>query len=435
MRTWSRPERRRTLLLLMPGFVVLLCVVATTVAAGAFQVDNIRESTTLRVRDVATSFARLDQVRTDLETANEALSVAPEDHRDLQDLASLVERASGVTYVVVVDMDERRLTHPDPEEVGEKVLTDTSPLYTGEEYVGIDTGPVGRTLRIKVPVFAAEGEVIGMVAVGILESRLADRYEEALRELLPWEIGALVVGLAASSAISFSLLRRFRRTDEDARELDTTRRITAALREQSHEFDTRIHVIRGLLAHGDTRDALEYVEEISGSADTDADDWAGDTRPPLLRATLDALRAELAAAGTTLDVGIGEVPEIDQDVTLVLANLCRNAAEAGAGRVRVRLEAGAGRLGGEVSADGHVLTGSVEDDGPGIRPADLDRIFRRGFSTKTDRDDTVRGIGLDMVRRTVATRGGTLEVGRSDLGGARFDFTLGAHRRVGGGVR
>ncbi|GAA2011330.1 sensor histidine kinase [Brevibacterium samyangense] len=410
----SSSRLRRMLLLATPGLVVLLSIVATTVVAASVQFASIRESTLTRVHDVATSFAALESVRAALVRANADGTSTPPPVDDVQDLATLVERAAGVTYVVVVDLDEVRLTHPEPAERGRPVETDTSPLRTGQEYVGTDTGPVGRTLRVKVPVFGGDGEVIGMVAVGMLESQLTSRYEDTLRDLLPWEIGALAVGMLASGFLTFALVRRFRRSDEDARELEASRRTTMALREQSHEFDTRMHVVRGLLAHGDTADALDYLEEIA-PLPGEAVSSPGHL-PPLLRATLDALRAELGALGTSLDVSVDEgagVTGFDSGAALVLANLCRNAAEAGAGRVRLVL-----------SGDDGELAGSVDDDGPGVGAVEVGRIFERGFSTKRDRHTTVRGIGLDLVRRTVTAHGGTIEVGTSDLGGARFRFTM-----------
>ncbi len=415
MHAWSRPEARRVVLLLMPSLVVLLSVIATTSIAATVQIGSIRESTTTLARDVATSFAQLDSVREALRLANEDPVVDGSSIREepafgeLQSLATIIEQTSGVTYVVVADLGAIRLTHPRPSERGRQVLTDTSPLRTGEEYIGTDTGPVGRTLRVKVPVFDDEGDVVGMVAVGLLETRLDERAAETLRDLLPWALGALLLGTIASAFVSVALLRRFRHSDDDARELETTRRITLALREQSHEFDTRIHVIHGLLAHGDAQDALDYVEELGSVGEGDD----GGSCPPLLRATLDAVRAELSVHGTAIDVAHDATSDIDGDVSLVLANLCRNAGEAGASLVRLRL-----------SQDGDLLRATVEDDGPGIAPSDVERIFTRGFSTKTDRNEAVRGIGLDIVRRTVISRGGSLEVGRSELGGARFRFEM-----------
>ena len=66
----------------------------------------------------------------------------------------------------------------------------------------------------------------------------------------------------------------------------------------------------------------------------------------------------------------------------------------------------------------------VDDDGPGVDAAVASRIFDRGVTTKPDVTGAGRGVGLDLVRRIVSSRGGTVEVGRSTLGGARFTVEL-----------
>ena len=60
----------------------------------------------------------------------------------------------------------------------------------------------------------------------------------------------------------------------------------------------------------------------------------------------------------------------------------------------------------------------------GVDPRVAGRIFGQGFSTKRDTTGFGRGYGLDLVRRTVTSRGGTIEVGPSALGGARFAFEM-----------
>ena len=89
------------------------------------------------------------------------------------------------------------------------------------------------------------------------------------------------------------------------------------------------------------------------------------------------------------------------------------AGEAGATRVRCVLRDAEGRL-----------LGAVEDDGPGIDPTLAGRIFAQGFSTKDDASGFGRGYGLDTVRRTVTSRGGTIEVGTAAGGGAEFTVIL-----------
>ncbi|MBO1804981.1 sensor histidine kinase [Leucobacter ruminantium] len=398
--------------LLLPCLIVLVCVGVTTAIAVAVQERSVREATAERVRAVATSLAALDQVRGALSDADGDLAAAT---RELQPLADVVERAAGVDYVVITDDRGLRITHPSPEERGRPVSTDPSDVLAGEEFLGTETGTLGPTLRAKVPVRGPGGAIIGTLSVGILETRIAEDFDEALGRLLPWAFGSLLAGTLASSLIAAALLRRFRRFDEAARELEGVRRTAAALREQSHEFHTRLHVIHGLVSHGDTDDALAYIAEAAPVLTESADDATHDQ--PLLRATLEALRAELGAVGTRLETAIDVSSELGGDVTLVLANLCRNAGEAGSSLVRCAL----------VERDGR-LHGTVEDDGPGVDPKDVERVFSRGFSSKPDPSGAGRGIGLDLVRRTVAAHRGTVELGRSALGGACFRFDMGVRR-------
>jgi signal transduction histidine kinase len=60
----------------------------------------------------------------------------------------------------------------------------------------------------------------------------------------------------------------------------------------------------------------------------------------------------------------------------------------------------------------------VADDGPGIPPAERDRVLEYGFSTTTDGT----GFGLAIVRSIAEAHGWTVRVGDAPGGGARLDF-------------
>ena len=68
----------------------------------------------------------------------------------------------------------------------------------------------------------------------------------------------------------------------------------------------------------------------------------------------------------------------------------------------------------------------VEDDGPGIAEADRQRIFERfvRLDGARARDAGGSGLGLAIVAEIVAAHGGTVTVGQSPLGGARFEVVL-----------
>ena len=71
----------------------------------------------------------------------------------------------------------------------------------------------------------------------------------------------------------------------------------------------------------------------------------------------------------------------------------------------------------------------VDDDGPGIPEADRKRIFERfvRLDGARARDAGGSGLGLAIVAEIVAAHGGTVTVGTSPLGGARFEVALPRH--------
>ncbi|MEK2477683.1 sensor histidine kinase [Streptomyces noursei] len=108
----------------------------------------------------------------------------------------------------------------------------------------------------------------------------------------------------------------------------------------------------------------------------------------------------------------------------VLGNLLDNAQRHAGSAVRV--------------AVGHDAAGAVAldviDDGPGVPPADRERIFTRfiRLDDARTRDEGGAGLGLAIVRDLVHRHGGRIEVGDADGGGARFTVTLpGAARSTG----
>lgn len=100
--------------------------------------------------------------------------------------------------------------------------------------------------------------------------------------------------------------------------------------------------------------------------------------------------------------------------TQAMAELIRNAVQAGGPRVRVSVE---------VEQDGAKVTIVISDDGPGVPPADRDRIFRRGVTSRPGGT----GQGLANVRDIVQDMSGDIRVEEGAGGGARFVVTLPSH--------
>jgi signal transduction histidine kinase len=114
--------------------------------------------------------------------------------------------------------------------------------------------------------------------------------------------------------------------------------------------------------------------------------------------------------------GEGPVPvQIDRILLRrAVDNLVRNAAQAGAKTITVRIE----RLPlerGEV----HLV---IEDDGPGIAPSERAKVFERYFTTKSATGRT--GLGLAIVRKIALDHDGDVVLDESYERGARFVLAL-----------
>jgi len=136
-----------------------------------------------------------------------------------------------------------------------------------------------------------------------------------------------------------------------------------------------------------------------------------------LEAARDACAANASARG--VDIEIDGAPAvavaIDGDrLTLVLVNLIDNAVKHG--------RAGGGVFVGVDVEDKSFVRVTVDDDGPGIAPADRDRVFAFGERAVTVAKGT--GIGLAFARLLLERAGGHMALEESSRGGARFVLSV-----------
>lgn len=99
------------------------------------------------------------------------------------------------------------------------------------------------------------------------------------------------------------------------------------------------------------------------------------------------------------------------DLHEMLGNLVENAARHATGEVLVRSQ-----------VSGTRIAVSVEDDGPGIGDAHAGQLSLRG--KRLDQSGTGTGLGLAIVEDILSACDGSLELGRSDLGGLKAQLLL-----------
>jgi signal transduction histidine kinase len=159
-------------------------------------------------------------------------------------------------------------------------------------------------------------------------------------------------------------------------------------------------------------------------------------------AELRRLQPLLAAiAGPAIRLSIATMPCAGptalaiEDLTRILVNLVRNAADAmpAGGHIRIAVQYGDGfsfldpadpdRFG----TPREILL-TVSDDGPGVPPELRKQVFDLGFTTREQSGNWAapqrHGLGLSIVRNLVEAAGGSVRVVASHARGARFEISL-----------
>src|SRR5437868_1075018 len=225
---WLRALSLSSQLLLLQVAIVAATVIIGATASYALVSSQIDDQYKQRALAIAYAVAATPDIV-------EAMA-DPDPPKTIQPIAEAIRRSVGADFVVVANKDGIRYSHPNPENIGKRVSTDPSVALAGDVYVGYQEGTLGRSLRAKVPILR-DGQVLGIVSVGFLDTQLAQKLAQALPMMLLTVALALALGIGGS----LTLARRI-----DRQTFGLGPREIAGLLEQR---DAMLHGIReGVLA-------------------------------------------------------------------------------------------------------------------------------------------------------------------------------------------
>jgi two-component system CitB family sensor kinase len=117
---------------------------------------NLDEAFQARAAAIAQTFSAMPQIRSCMATDGPGCAHA------IQDLAATTAHKTGAAYVVVIDMNRVRHSHPDPALIGRKV---SEPLVAsdGKVHLGIDSGSTGVNANARVPLYSPTDALVGEV--------------------------------------------------------------------------------------------------------------------------------------------------------------------------------------------------------------------------------------------------------------------------------
>jgi len=279
---------------------------------------------------------------------------------------------------------------------------------------------------------------VGTFQIGISRSELQQRLTTLRLELLRQTaiVAVLTMALFVAGYLLYSRLsRRTALAERQAQEAEQMAYVGTLASGLAHEIrsplnslNLNMQMLQEELPVGSSERLVAITRSEVGRLERLVSDFLSYARPDELKLErttasellchgADVVAGKLRSAGIPVEIDdrSGGVPfQVDREqMNQLLLNLIDNAVEAmsDCDRPRLRLEA-------EVRPESVVL--AVGDTGPGVDPADRERVFDLFHSGR--RGGT--GLGLAIVRRIAATHGGEARVREGGSAGATFEVEL-----------
>lgn len=179
--------------------VLILSIGSITILSFDLMKVLMKEQTKTNLLNIAESVASFYEVQDHL-TGEDQLT-----QEEFFQQIETIRQLTAVDFIVVMDREGTRYSHPVREEIGKKFRggDEERVLTTGEEYASEAKGTLGTSLRVFVPIFK-EGRQIGAVSVGLLIDTVVSQIDEKIRDFIPFiliglSLGGLGGGLLAES--------------------------------------------------------------------------------------------------------------------------------------------------------------------------------------------------------------------------------------------
>lgn len=186
-------------------FTIVLLIV-TSILYGLVLIQNstfIRSNEEHLLLSVGKQLAIDPQVTTALEEGRS--------NDQLEAYTNEVTHIHGLDFVVVMDMQAIRLTHPDETQIGKHFEGgDEVTALEGKEHVSVSEGTLGRSLRGFVPVYSLteSQKQIGVVALGIRMQSLSALVKSSREGYLLALALSITIAAFAATGLAYYLKRQ-----------------------------------------------------------------------------------------------------------------------------------------------------------------------------------------------------------------------------------
>lgn len=192
----------------LKGKITSLVIIILVISIGSITILSfmemkrlLRDQVDRNMLNIANSFADTYEVK---ECLKGNINITDE---LLNDEIEKARVKTNVEYIVVMDMNGIRYSHPDKNKIGEKFVggDEERVLKTGEQYTSIASGSLGAAVRAFVPVYDELNNQIGAVAVGMLYNQFDDEVYSKMYKFISIIVMGLILGTTGAIALSYNI--------------------------------------------------------------------------------------------------------------------------------------------------------------------------------------------------------------------------------------
>jgi two-component system sensor histidine kinase DctS len=189
--------------MLVVSFVVVSISIFTSGLIMVYSISTAFEKELgERARAIARTVAQMPNIRNNVGTANGASIIQP--------IAERTRLATNVDYIVIIDMNRKRYSHPSESLIGKEFVGgDERASLAEHEYISKAKGTLGYSVRAFVPIMDEEGTVqVGVSVVGILTPTFQSLVAQFRNDILLSLLWGLLVGLFGSLFLAHNIKKQ-----------------------------------------------------------------------------------------------------------------------------------------------------------------------------------------------------------------------------------
>ncbi|XXM72557.1 DcuS/MalK family sensor histidine kinase [Lysinibacillus sphaericus] len=184
-----------TMIILFVCTVVLLSLVLTDLLISRTINENIETSIEEKAKIIARTAAHSTIVQNGLDDVTK--------EGEIQNYTRDIQRSAEVLFVVVMDMNGIRKSHPNEEQIGRHFVGgDEKEVLKGKESLSRSEGTLGKSVRAFSPIYNENHQQIGAVAVGISLNSVEEALEQSHKNILTGSIIGIIVGIVGAFIIA-----------------------------------------------------------------------------------------------------------------------------------------------------------------------------------------------------------------------------------------